>query len=316
MKRLLLFCLLLLLPMTALADLEVRFLDVGHGDCAVILCDGEAMVIDGGDERNSDKLYTVIKDLGVTELKYAVATHPQTDHVGGLTAIFYASTVRALYTPVLEYSTDRFEMLMDKAALNSVPVIVPSPGDTLALGGAVITILSPVGEYKNANDMSIVLRLDYGERSFLFTGDAGKSVEKALLTAAAALDADVLKVAHHGSSSATSAEFVQAVSPDYAVISCYLRYDNPDAEVLDTLLAADGTQILRTDVNGDILVSTDGREIYVSSEYAYVANTSTEVFHRDYCPSAAKMADEHRKIYFISEQAERDGYRPCKNCSP
>lgn len=316
MRKLLLVLLLLLIPLPALADLEARFLDVGHGDCTIIICDGEAMVIDGGDERNSDKLYSVLQGLGIKELKYAVATHPQVDHVGGLTAIFYATTVKTLYAPVTEYANDRFEMLMDKATINNVPVVVPTPGDTLSLGGATIRVLAPIKQYKDVNDMSIVLRLDYGEHSFLFTGDAGKSVERDMLDAVSDLDVDVLKVAHHGGNSASSENFISAVSPRYAIISCSSRYDNPDEEVLSALYSQHFASIIRTDVNGDIIAYSDGEKLIFSAESFYVGNVNTEVFHRSTCASVAKMKEDNKSIFYTTEQAEQKGYRPCKNCSP
>lgn len=302
--------------MTARADLEAHFLNVGHGDCAIIICDGEAMIIDGGQSGESDRVYTAIRSLGITDLKYAIATHPQADHVGGLPAAFHAATVHALYTPVTEYDSDRFQVLLDKAEEMAVPVIVPAAGDTFSLGGATITIISPIKLYKDANDMSIVLRIDYGQRSFLFCGDAGTAVENALLKAGSHLNVDVLKVAHHGSRSATSPEFAQAVYPEFAVISCSARYDNPDDEVLTALHRLSGCNVLRTDTNGDIAIRTDGEQITCTAEYQYVGNLKTKVYHRMTCNSVAKMKKDNEVVFFTREQAEYEKYRPCKNCSP
>lgn len=298
------------------SGLEAHFLDVGHGDCCILICDGEAMIIDGGDAQASDIVYSAIKALGITDIKYAIATHPQADHVGGLSAIFHAATVHALYAPVTEYTNERFEMLMDKAALNGVPVIIPAPGDTLMLGQAQITYLAPIKQYKDVNDMSIVLRVDYGEKSFLFCGDAGEAVEKALLQAGANLDVDVLKVAHHGSKSATTPDFVRAVSPAYAVISCNARYDNPDAEPLDALYGVGNCMVLRTDVNGDIVIRTAGMELTCTPEAYYVGNQKSGVCHRSTCNSVQKMNPENQVTLYTMGQAEYEGYRPCKNCSP
>ena len=144
MKRILALILAFLLPLTAFADLEARFIDVGHGDCTIIICDGEAMIIDGGESGESDRVFTAIHDLSITELKYAVATHPQSDHVGGLPAAFHAANVRALYSPVTEYDNERFRTLMDKAKEMAVPVFVPVAGDVLTLGNATVTVLAPV----------------------------------------------------------------------------------------------------------------------------------------------------------------------------
>lgn len=316
MKRILIFLLLFLLPLPVLADLEAHFLDVGHGDCIIIVCDGEAMIIDGGQSGESDRIFTAIRNLGITDLKYAVATHPQSDHVGGLPAAFHAATVHALYTPVTEYDSERFHTLMDKAAEMSVPVIVPAAGDTLPLGDAKITVIAPIKQYKDANDMSIVLRIDYGNHSFLLCGDAGEAVEKALIKAGADLDVDVLKVAHHGSDSATTPEFVNAVSPRYAVISCSARYDNPDEEVLASLYAFQLCDVLRTDINGDVVIATDGEKFTVTTEYYYVGNRNSEVFHRMTCNSVDKMKQSNKVTFYTPGQAEYENYRPCKNCSP
>lgn len=307
---------MLLFPIYALADLEAHFLDVGHGDCTIIVCDGEAMIVDGGESSYSDLVFTAIRDLGVTDLKYAVATHPQSDHIGGLPAAFHAATVHALYTPVTEYASDRFQALMDKAKEMSVPVIVPVAGDTLPLGDAKITVISPINQYKDANDMSIVLRIDYGNNSFLLCGDAGEAVEKALIKAGAALDVDVLKVAHHGSDSATTPAFANAVTPRYAVISCSARYDNPDQDVLQALYGVPLCDILRTDINGDMVIISDGNDLAVTVEYYYVGNKKTEVFHRMTCNSVGKMNESNKITLYTPHQAEYKEFRPCKNCSP
>lgn len=316
MKKLLLFLAILLFPITAFADLEAHFLDVGHGDCCIIVCDGEAMIIDGGESSYSDLVFTAIRNLGITDLKYAVATHPQSDHVGGLPAAFHAATVHALYTPVTEYDSERFQILLDKAEEMSVPVIVPAAGDTLPLGGAKITVIAPIKQYKDANDMSIVLRIDYDETSFLLCGDAGEAVEKALLKAGTDLNVDVLKVAHHGSNSATTAAFAKAVTPRYAVISCSARYDNPDDEVLASLYALQLCDVLRTDINGDVVISSDGEQLTVTTEYHYIGNANSDVFHRKTCNSVDRMKESNKVTLYTPGQAEYKNYRPCKNCSP
>lgn len=316
MKKLLLFFALLLFPLSALADLEAHFLDVGHGDCTIIVCDGEAMIIDGGQSGESDRVFAAIRNLGIENLKCAIATHPQSDHVGGLPAAFHAATVQSLYAPVTEYDSDRFQTLIDKANEMSVPVIVPTAGDTFHIGGATVTVIAPIKQYKDPNDMSIVLRIDYGNHSFLFCGDAGESVEKALIKAGTNLDADVLKVAHHGSDSATTTDFVNAVSPQYAVISCSSRYDNPDEEVLNALYTVPFCSVLRTDINGDVVITTDGNKLTVTTEYYYVGNVRSEVFHRMTCNSVKKMNNGNKITLYTPGQAEHENYRPCKNCSP
>lgn len=315
MKKLLLILLLFLLPCAALADLEAHFLAVGHGDCTILICDGEAMIVDGGPVSSSDMVFSFLQKLGVTELKYAVATHPNTDHVGGLPAAFHAASVQTLYTPVTEYDGSRFQVLMEKAAEMDVPVIVPSAGDVLMLGGAQITILSPMKAYTDMNDMSIVLRVTYGEHAFLLCGDAGSSVESDLLRAGAELQADVIRVSHHGSDTASTPSFLKAVNAKWAVISCSERYENPDPVIMERLLTMRAVPLC-TDYTGDIIIRSDGVKLTVSTEVYYVGNINSEVFHRMNCNSVKKMKESNKYIVYSCEQAEYLGFRGCKNCSP
>lgn len=315
MKRLLIWLMLLLTPCGALAELEAHFLDVGHGDCTLLLCDSEAMIIDGGPAGSSDLVFTVIRQLGITDLKYAVATHPNTDHVGGLPAAFHAAQVQSLYTPVTEYDGNRFQVLMDKAAEMNVPVVTPAAGDVLALGGAEITVLSPMHAYEDVNDMSIVLRVAYGQNSFLLCGDAGKAVEAELLSCGAPVEADVIRVSHHGSDTASTLPFLQAVDARYAVISCSQRYDNPDEVVMARLLDT-GAIPLCTSIAGDVVIRSDGTALTVETEYHYVGNVNSNVFHRMTCHSVAKMKERNKRTIYSPQQAAHEGFRPCKNCSP
>lgn len=265
MKRVLAWLLIcLLLPGGALAELTVHFLDVGHGDCSILLCDGEAMIIDGGTSGKSDMVFAYLRQQGVTELKYAVATHPDMDHIGGLPAAFYAAQVGTLYTPVLEDDGERFRILMETAAERGAAIRIPEAGETLLLGGATVTILSPEEVYTESNDMSIVLRVDYGGTSFLFCGDAGVKIEKRLIARGAVLDADVLRVGHHGSDTSTCEEFVRAVTPAYAVISCSERYDNPDEKVVECLLGSGAVMLCALDL-GTIVMNSDGERITVDN---------------------------------------------------
>ena len=319
MKKLVLFLLMLLLPQVALADLDAYFLDVGHGDCTVITCDGEAMIIDGGVSGCSQQVFSFLQRMGIKDIKYAVATHPDADHIGGLPAAFHAANVHTLLSPVAKHSDSRFETLAETAEKAGVPVTVTKAGDAFPLGSAQITVLSPAISFADTNDMSIVLRIDHGERSFIFTGDASTAVEKDLIARKANLDADVLKVSHHGSNTGTSQIFVQAVSPEYAVISCAETATTPSWEVLYALAE---THTLITAQKGAITLHSDGSEITVQFAQAqaqtvsYIGNKNSKVFHYNTCGSVDVMKDKN-KVYFDSkEQAESKGYHPCKNCSP
>ena len=267
MKKILAIILILILvPVIALADLEAHFLDVGQGDCAVILCDGEAMVIDGGPRASAARVYQYIRyTLRLRHIDYIVSTHPHLDHVYGLSSVLNAAPVDLILTPVTEWDSMAFDFMLKYAEKQGTPLAVPNSGDTLQLGGATVTILQCWPEaisYGRTNDSSIVLRIDYGETSFLFMGDAEDWTEYMLIDDGANLDADVLKVSHHGSRTASTPEFLQAVTPAYAVISAGKgnAYGHPHEEVLERLEAVHA-KILRTDQLGTIILRSDGKTI-------------------------------------------------------
>lgn len=262
----LLVVLLFLFPAVAAATLQVHFLDVGQGDCAIVLCDGEAMVIDGGPAAASQFVYSYIRNtLELDHIDLMVSTHPHLDHVYGLSAVLNAAPVDLILTPTLKWDSKAFNSMLTYADLQGAPLIVPNEGDTLALGGATVTILHCWPEaidIGRTNDSSIVLRIDYGNTSFLFTGDAEDWSEYMMIDAGANLDVDVLKVGHHGSYTASTMEFLQAVSPEYAVISAGKgnSYGHPHQEVLENLNSVNST-ILRTDQLGTIVMESDGNTI-------------------------------------------------------
>ena len=271
MKKILTIILLvLLLPAVALADLEVHFLNVGQGDCAIVLCDGEAMVIDGGPRSASNTVYRYIRyTLQLKHIDYVVSTHPHIDHVYGLSSVLNAAPADLLLSPVTEWDSKAFENMLKYAAKQGTPLSVPNEGDTLRLGGATATILHcwpEAIEYGRTNDASIVLRIDYGKTSFLFTGDAEDWSEYMMIDDGADLKADVLKVAHHGSDTASTLEFLQAVRPEYAVISVGKsnRYGHPHAGVLDRLEKV-GAKVLRTDELGTIVIRSDGESFTIQN---------------------------------------------------
>ncbi len=314
-KRILILLSLMVWAFPAKADLAVHFLDVGHGDCAIIQCDGQAAIIDGGNSESSQLVYAYISQLGISRMEYVFATHPDADHIGGLPAVFHVAEVGKLFSPVLSHDTERFETLSNTAASSNVAVETLKEGDTIPLGGSVMTILNAAADTSDTNDLSFVIRLDYGDTSFLFCADAGTKVETRLLESGVDVDVDVLKVSHHGSSSGTLLQFVQAASPQYAVISSSRKYDNLDEEVVHKLLSS-GAHILHTLQNGHIIIQSDGTSVLVSCDDYYVVNTNSKRLHDKGCPSVEKMKEKNKEIIFTREEAIYDGYKPCKNCGP
>ena len=272
MKKMIALLLLgLFLPVAAFADLQVHFLDVGQGDCTIILCDGETMVIDGGPASTAQFVYSYVRNtLNLQHIDYVISTHPHLDHVYGLSSVLNAAPVDLLLTPVMKWDSKAFDSMLEYAKAQGTPISVPQDGDTLQLGGATITILHCWPEaidYGRTNDSSIVTRIDYGKTSFIITGDAEDWSEYMMIDSGYDLKADVLRVSHHGSSTGSTAQFLKAVQPEYAVISVGKDngYGHPHAEVLERLNEI-GAKVLRTDELGTIVFQSDGESLIVNSD--------------------------------------------------
>ena len=258
---------------SASGPLEVYFFDVGQGDSELIrLPGGENILIDAGTSSTEDELVGELRSLGAETLDLVVATHPHADHIGGMAAVIDAFDVRQVVMPRISESdtptTKTYENLLQSIADKGLTITPAEPGDELlSSGGAVLTVLAPNGEdYGDLNNYSVVLRLTYGEDSFLFTGDAEEASEEEMLSLDWPLTATVLKCGHHGSETSTSPAFLDAVSPQYAVISCGVDndYGHPDAVTLEKLEAA-GAEVFRTDLQGSILASTDGSGVTMTA---------------------------------------------------
>lgn len=245
----------------------IRFLDVGQADAAYIECDGERMLIDGGNAEDSDLIYSFLEQQRVSHLDYIICSHAHEDHVGGLAGALVNTSVDTAFAPVTSYDSRAFESFVKYLASQEVSITVPTPGDSFSLGSAQVTVLGPIFETENTNNTSIVLRIVYGETSFLFTGDAEIGAEEDLLLSGCALRSTVLKVGHHGSDTSSSRDFLNRVSPQYAVISVGKNnsYDHPSQEVLSRLKKL-GCTIYRTDTSGDIFCSSDGVNVYFQTE--------------------------------------------------
>ena len=248
-------------------DLIVRFLDVGEGDACLITCGDVSMMIDGGPSSASQKIYSILDRLGIERLDYVVMTHPDADHVGGVAAALTHSTCGRCFCSVDSYDTKTFSSVKSRLNEMGISIEIPSYGDTFNLGEANVMFVGPISrDNADSNNGSLVLRIDYGSTSFLFTGDAEQQEESDMVRAGVNLKADVLKVGHHGSSTSSIASFLSKVSPKYAIISVGEgnSYGHPKSEVLSRLDSL-GAEIFRTDKQGSVIVESNGSEYSVSS---------------------------------------------------
>lgn len=239
--------------------LVVRFIDVGQGDCALISCGGKTLLIDGGSSNASSKLYAILKRLGITHLDYVIVTHPDADHCGGIAGALNYARCGTFYCSVSEHDTKTFNSILKY--LGDTPITIPNLGDTFDLGQARVEFVGPVKRTLDTNDDSLVCKIVLGNKSFLFTGDAGETSEFLMANGSADIDVDVLKVGHHGSNTSSSSLFLNKVTPEYAVISVGSNnYGHPDDETLRRLEGT-GAEVLRTDKLGTITMTTDGDSI-------------------------------------------------------
>lgn len=244
--------------------MEVHFLDVGQGDSTLVTCGGHAMLIDAGDDTKGTAIQNYLQKQKITRLDYLVLTHPDADHIGGAPVIITKFDISSVFVSNFEKDNKTYQKLIQSLDDKRLKALTPKVNSRYALGTATITILAPNKEYDNPNDASVALLIENGNRSFLFTGDAGEEAENDILKSVGkdALSADVYKVGHHGSKYSTSADFFKAVSPDYAVISCGEdnSYGHPHAQTLNTL-RADGVKVYRTDEEGTVIAATDGKTL-------------------------------------------------------
>jgi competence protein ComEC len=245
-------------------EIRVCFIDIGQGDSILVYSHDNAVLIDGGEYSSRAKLLSFLKAAGIKSLDYVVATHPHSDHIGALSPVMLAYPVGGLLMPDATANTVAFEKLLSAAEDKNIPITVPSPGDVYTAGLINLTVLAPNSKYyESTNNYSIVLRMVFGETSFLFTGDAEWISEKEMLDSKVNLRANVLKAGHHGSSTSTTADFLDAVRPVAVVISCATGndYGHPHRETLAKLADRNGIAVYRTDQLGDIIMDTDGQSI-------------------------------------------------------
>lgn len=242
--------------------LIIHYIDVGQGDAILIQTPaGENMLIDGGTNDDENLICSYLQEQNIKKIQVLVGTHPHEDHIGGLDAVIHQFPVENIYLPKIVHSTKTFEDLLLAVKSCSLKIKTAQAGVNIPLTGVTCTILSPQQQNdEEINDYSAVIKISYGEQSFLFCGDASQQVESDLLASGQDLKADIIKIAHHGSSSSSSKRFLKAVAPCYAVISCGQDnpYGHPHQETMSRLQKA-GITVLRTDQSGTVIINADGK---------------------------------------------------------
>lgn len=269
-KQIAIFLLIaLLLAFSAAAgasQLEVHFIDVGQGDSILVLTpDGQSMLVDSGGNDAGPTVVRYLQAAGVKKIDVLVGTHPHADHIGGMQEVLASFKVAQVYDSGRIHTSKTFEEYLKTIDAKKIPFALARAGDKIPLGTKVsLTVLSPDGprktlNYRDLNESSVVLFLQYGQVGFLLTGDAGKESESTMLAAGLVKEAEVLKIGHHGSRSSTSSEFLRKVAPKAAVLMCGAKnpYGHPHKEVMERLEGAE-LNILRTDQQGSIVFTSDG----------------------------------------------------------
>jgi beta-lactamase superfamily II metal-dependent hydrolase len=341
----------LLLAGTALAEplppLTVHFFDVGQGDAALVISPaGKTVLIDGGPPEAGAALARRLRTLVKGPLDLVILTHPHLDHLGGLPAAVRAVGARRYMDPGFDHPSRAYRNLLELMGDEVGQVLTPEPDPRrpealvqVGLGeGVSLSILWPrvpqvpflKRTRSDANSNSIIVRLTYGSTAMLLMGDAEQDTEERLLEDGRELSAALLKVAHHGGAYSSSAPFLQAVRPRYAVISCGKGndYGHPSAKTLARLRAV-GAQVLRTDRQGEVTAVSDGTRLTVSASRgaatapppapapaaSYIGLKGSPVFHRADCPSLKQAKTKQRTVYPTREAAARER-RPAKDCNP
>lgn len=331
----------------------VKYIDVGQGDATLVQCNGHYLLIDGGPADSSSKMYSLLSKSKIKKIDYIIATHPDADHIGGLSGALNYAKVDICFSSVSEHDTKTFKSLKKYLKKQGVNINVPKSNISFNLESAKVELFITNSSVDDTNNDSIITKITYGDNSFIFMGDAGKEEEKELISEKYSLACDVIKVGHHGSRDATSRELLKNAKPKYAVISVGEQnaYGHPTKETLYRL-KSQNIILYRTDVNGDILCSSDGKELsfivdknasdevlwstqsinndassnntVISSKEVkvpegttFVLNTNTKKFHLPKCQSVYEIKDKNRKCVSLTRnEIIEQGYSPCNSCKP
>lgn len=248
------------------SGMSVTYLNVGQGDSELIQVNGINMLIDAGTNAGANELVKDLKNRGIKTIDIAIATHPHEDHIGGMDEVLENFDVKSFYAPKVAHTTKTYENMLKAVKNEGLKIKQIKEGTKIDLGkDTKVEVYSPVkSEYEELNNYSPVMKISYGQNSFMFTGDAESFVEKEILSENKNLKSDVLKLGHHGSHSSTSEDFLKAVDPSIAIVSCAKdnKYGHPHKETMSNLKKA-GVTVYETFRDGDITISSDGKNLDV-----------------------------------------------------
>ncbi len=324
--------------------LTVHYLDVGQSDCSFIEVGGEyTLMIDTADEEHSGKVCEYVRALGYERINALVITHPHADHIGGAAAVLGEFSVDTLYMNSEGADGSYFSELLSLTEEKGVSVERAERGVGFSLGEAEVKMLLP-GKvaFEDENDNSAVVMLGYGERRFLFMGDCGSSAEQRILGENYDVTSDVVKVGHHGSAYASGEEFVEAVSAEYAVISCsaYNAYGHPAPSTVDNWERSGAEVFVTADIS-HVIAATDGEKLgvgakndaaYWSAVFAHgtldigaadttgqartlVLDTYSYIIHKNGCVLLGELDEKYEQYSDASvDRLEAEGFVLCARC--
>ncbi|MBZ9692220.1 MULTISPECIES: ComEC/Rec2 family competence protein [unclassified Clostridium] len=247
-------------------NIIVHYIDVGQGDAALIQVNNINMLIDSGPKESRNKILDYLQSLNIKKINYIVATHPHEDHIGNMAKIIKTYGLYKFYAPKIENTTSTFEKMIDALKDKNLKInVIKKDTNSIDLGkNTDVTIFSPIKDsYDNINNYSPVIKIQYGDTSFLFTGDAEKEVEnEILLDSNNNIRSDVIKIGHHGSSTSSSKSFIEKVNPSIAIISVGAdnKFNHPNKSTIDCL-TKNNIKIYQTNKENTIILSSDGHNI-------------------------------------------------------